>query len=246
MKNILILGATSAIAEAVARKMADRGDRFYLLARNKERLDTIASDLAIRGAKEVKVSTFDANDTASHQACLETAYSWLETIDVALVAHGTLGDQKESETDADYALQELQTNAISTISLLTHLANIMETQGKGTLAVISSVAGDRGRPSNYVYGTAKAAVSTFCEGLQARLYKKSIHVLTIKPGMVETPMTDGMDLPAVLLAKPEQVATDILNAIEKKKDLLYTPWYWKYVMMGIIHTPIKLFKKLNL
>lgn len=246
MKNILILGATSAIAEAVARKMAERGERFYLLARNKERLDTIASDLAIRGAKEVKVSTFDANDTASHQACLETAYSWLETIDVALVAHGTLGDQKESETDADYALQELQTNAISTISLLTHLANIMETQGKGTLAVISSVAGDRGRPSNYVYGTAKAAVSTFCEGLQARLYKKGIHVLTIKPGMVETPMTDGIDLPRLLVAKPDEVGLDIVRAIERNVDVLYTPRYWRYVMGGIIHIPRKLFKKLNL
>jgi len=246
MNNTLIIGATSAIAEAVAKTLAARGGRFYLLARNTERLATIAADLAVRGAKEVEVSTFDANDTASHKACLETAHKWLHTIDLALIAHGTLGDQKESEADADSALQELQTNALSTISLLTQLANIMESQGHGTIAVISSVAGDRGRPSNYVYGTAKAAVTTFCEGLRARLHKRGVHVLTIKPGIVKTPMTEGFEAPEILKSEPEIVAQDIVKAIDKKKDTIYTPWYWKYVMMGIIHLPRAVFKKINL
>jgi hypothetical protein len=246
MNNILIIGATSAIAEAVARKLAERGGRFYLLARNAERLATIASDLAIRGASEVEVSTFDANDNASHQGCLEKAHKWLGNITLALIAHGTLGDQKESEVNAESALKELQTNALSTISLLTYLANMTESQGNGTIAVISSVAGDRGRPSNYVYGTAKAAVTTFCDGLRARLYKKGVHVLTIKPGIVKTPMTEGFEAPEILKTEPDVVAQDIVRAIDKKKDTIYTPWFWKYVMMGIVHLPGSVFKKISL
>lgn len=246
MKNILIIGATSAIAEAVARKFAQRGERFYLLARNTERLATIASDLAIRGAKEVEVSTFDANDTASHQASLDKACKWMGAIDIALIAHGTLGDQKISEVNAASALREIQTNAISTISLLTQLANIMEDQRHGTIAVISSVAGDRGRPSNYVYGTAKAAVTAFCEGLRARLHKSGVHVLTIKPGIVKTPMTEGFEAPEILKSEPETVAQDIVRGIDKEKDTIYTPWYWKYIMMGVVHLPGSVFKKINI
>jgi len=246
MQNILIIGATSAIAEAVAKQYAAKKDNIYLLARNEARLATIAADLKIRGAASVNTAAFEANDTSSHEALLTQAKTTLGSFDIVLVAHGTLGNQKACEESAQKTLQELQTNAISTIALLTHLGNIMEKQGKGTLAVISSVAGDRGRPSNYVYGTAKAAVSTFCEGLQARLYKKGIHVLTIKPGMVETPMTDGIDLPRLLVAKPDEVGLDIVRAIERNVDVLYTPRYWRYVMGGIIHIPRKLFKKLNL
>jgi len=246
MQNILIIGATSAIAEATARLYASDGANLYLLARNESRLATIAADLKIRGATSVVTAPFDASAIDTHQELLDTAHKTLGSFDIVLIAHGTLGNQKAAESSVEETMRELQTNAISTISLLTHLANIMETQGKGTLAVISSVAGDRGRPSNYVYGTAKAAVSTFCEGLQARLYKKGIHVLTIKPGMVETPMTDGIDLPRLLVAKPDEVGLDIVRAIERNVDVLYTPRYWRYVMGGIIHIPRKLFKKLNL
>jgi len=157
-----------------------------------------------------------------------------------------LGDQKDCEASAEAALHEIQTNALATISILTILANAMEKEKKGTLAVISSVAGDRGRPSNYVYGTAKAAVTAFCEGLRARLFKSGVHVLTIKPGMVDTPMTAGMDMPEMLVAQPDKIAKDIVRAIEKKKDILYTPWLWKYVMIVIIHLPIKIFKHMKL
>jgi decaprenylphospho-beta-D-erythro-pentofuranosid-2-ulose 2-reductase len=246
MKNILIIGATSAIAEAVARKLAARGGRFYLLARNRERLAALAADLAVRGAKAVEVSPFDAIDTASHPACLEKAHAWLGAIDIALIAHGTLGDQQKSERNAESALREMQTNAISTISILTRLANIMEALGHGTIAVISSVAGDRGRPSNYVYGSAKAAVTAFCEGLRARLHKSGVHVLTIKPGIVDTPMTEGIEAPEILRADPDTVAQDIVRAIDRKKDTLYTPWYWKYIMMGIVHLPGSVFKKITI
>jgi len=246
MQNILIVGATSAIAEATARLYAADGANLYLLARNEDRLKTITADLKIRGAATVGSAHFEANDLASHQAILDRAYQTFGRFDIVLIAHGTLGNQKASEASMEVAMQELQTNVMSTIALLTRLANMMEKQKHGTLAVISSVAGDRGRPSNYVYGTAKAAVITFCQGLSARLFKASAHVLIIKPGMVDTPMTAEMSMPAILVAKPEQIAIDIVRAIEKQKDVLYTPWYWKYVMLGIIHLPNSLFKKIEL
>jgi decaprenylphospho-beta-D-erythro-pentofuranosid-2-ulose 2-reductase len=246
MQNILIIGATSAIAEATANLYAKQGAKLYLIARNKSRLETIAADLKIRGASFVSIATFDANDFERHQELLDTAIQVLDAIDIALIAHGTLGDQKACEASAETALKELQTNALSTISILTLLANVMEKQKKGTIAVISSVAGDRGRPSNYVYGTAKAAVTTFCQGLSVRLIKSGVHIINIKPGMVDTPMTAEMAMPAILVAKPEQIAIDIVKGIETRKDVLYTPWFWKYAMMGIIHLPIGIFKKISL
>jgi len=246
MQHILIIGATSAIAEATARLYAKQGATLYLIARNKTRLETIAADLKIRGASSVSIAEFDATNFERHQKLLDNAHKALGTIDIALIAHGTLGDQKACEIGPETTLHELQTNALSTISILTILATTMEKQKKGTLAVISSVAGDRGRPSNYVYGTAKAAVTTFCEGLSARLFKSGVHVITIKPGIVDTPMTADMDMPPILVAQPIQIAFDIIKAIEKKKDVLYTPWFWKYVMIGIIHLPRKAFKKLSL
>ncbi|TLU85796.1 MAG: SDR family oxidoreductase [Chlorobium sp.] len=246
MKKILIIGATSAIAEATARCYAKEGAMFYLLARNEERLASLASDLKIRGALSVDYSLLDVKERANHEQELLRAKDTLGNIDIALVAHGTLGNQGACEEDPEVALLELETNAFSTIALLTRLANIFEKQSHGTLAVISSVAGDRGRASNYVYGTAKAAVTTFCEGLQARMFKSGVHVLIIKPGLVATPMTEGLSMPAFLVAEPALIAADIFRAIEKKIDVLYTPWFWKYIMIGIIHIPATLFKKANL
>lgn len=246
MQKILIIGATSAIAEATARLYAAEGAKLYLIARNDERLQLLAGDLKVRGASSVETALLDVNDIAAHKGVLDRACASLGSFDVVLLAHGTLGDQKRCEGEVDAALQELQTNAVSTIALLTTLANMMEKQRSGTIAVISSVAGDRGRPSNYVYGTAKAAVTTFCEGLRARMHKHGVQVLTIKPGMVDTPMTEGMDLPKLLLARPEMIAADIIKAVRKKKDTLYTPLPWKFVMAGIIHLPERIFKQLNL
>ncbi len=246
MLNILIIGATSAIAGEVAKRFAAEGARLYLLGRNAERLERIAADLRIRGAESVQTTGFDAKDIESYEKILEKAHASMERFDVVLVAHGTLGDQKKCEMSVEKTLHEIQTNAVSTIAMLTIIANMMEKQKCGTLAIISSVAGDRGRPSNYVYGSAKAAVTTFCEGLRGRLFKSGVHVLTIKPGMVDTPMTEGMELPPMLMAKPEQVARDIVCAIRKKSDIIYTPWYWRYVMSGIVHIPEKFFKKMPL
>lgn len=245
MQKILIIGATSAIAEATARLFAARGDRLHLLARNRERLETMAKDLKIRGADSVSFDGFDVNDFAGHAALLDAANAAMDGIDVALIAHGTLPDQKACERDFSLALGELNTNAIGTLSLLTHLANRFEQQRHGVIAAISSVAGDRGRQSNYVYGTAKAAVTTFLQGLRNRLSKSGVTVLTIKPGFVDTPMTADFRK-GLLWASPERVARDILKAISASRDVLYTPWFWRPVMALICAIPERVFKRLSL
>ena len=246
MKRILIIGANSAIATACARRWAIQDAAFFLVARNAEQLAQTASDLTARGAKAVGTHCLDATDLAAHPAMLTACLGALREIDIALIAHGTLPDQKTCEQDADLAAKAFATNATSTIALLTLLANQFERQGAGTLAVISSVAGDRGRPSNYVYGAAKAAVSTFCEGLRARLFKAGVHVITIKPGFVDTPMTKDLELPAALVATPDQIARRIVNGVERKTANLYAPAFWAAIMLIIRNIPQPLFKRLNL
>jgi decaprenylphospho-beta-D-erythro-pentofuranosid-2-ulose 2-reductase len=245
MQKILIIGATSAIAEATARLFAARGDRLYLLARNRERLETMAKDLKIRGAGSVAFDVLDVNEFDRHPALLDAASTTMDGIDIVLIAHGTLPDQKTCEGDFRRTLEELNTNAIGTISLLTHLANRFEQQRHGVIAAISSVAGDRGRQSNYVYGTAKAAVTVFLQGLRNRLYKSGVKVLTIKPGFVDTPMTADFSK-GLLWAQPEKIAKDILKAISASRSVLYTPWFWRPVMVLIRLIPEPLFKRLSL
>lgn len=246
MKNILIVGANSAIASACARIWAAEQARFFLVARNAGKLDQVAADLRARGSREVQTHILDMNDLPAQEAMLASAFASLGRVDVCLIAHGTLPDQAACQRDVDLALHEFSSNGLSVIALLTRLANRMEEQRTGSIAVISSVAGDRGRPSNYLYGTAKAAVSTFCEGLRARLFKVGVHVLLVKPGFVDTPMTQGLPLPKLLLATPEQVAKDITHAIDKRRNSIYTPWFWSLIMLLIRTLPTALFKKTNL
>jgi decaprenylphospho-beta-D-erythro-pentofuranosid-2-ulose 2-reductase len=246
MKNIVIIGATSAIAIACAREWAAKGARFFLVARNSERLDQVAADLAARGAAFVVTHRLDIDQIDEHAAMLTRCVTELVSLDIVLVAPGTLPDQKACETDAAVAVREFNTNAVSLIALLTPLANTLEAQRHGALAVISSVAGDRGRPSNYLYGSAKAALSAFLEGLRARLFKAGVSVLTIKPGFVATPMTAGLPLPGPLVATPEKVARDIVRGIDGKKNVLYTPWFWWGVMAIIRNVPQFLFKRASL
>ncbi len=245
-KRVLIIGATSAIACACARLWASEGSEFFLVARNVGKLQQTAADLKARGAHNVTLHEMDANDTAAHPIMLSRCLSALGQIDIALIAHGTLPDQKACERDVDLALREFANNGTSVIALLTCLAMQFETQRCGSLAIISSVAADRGRPSNYLYGSAKAAVSTYCEGLQARLFKVGVHVTTIKPGFVDTPMTKGLSLPAVLLAQPAQVAQRIVNGIANKTATLYAPGFWGLIMLIIRSIPQPVFKRLNL
>jgi decaprenylphospho-beta-D-erythro-pentofuranosid-2-ulose 2-reductase len=245
MRKVMIIGATSAIAEATARLFAQRGTSLFLVGRNPERLEAICNDLRIRGASLCASECFDLNEIPRHAQLIDDAVAALGGLDTVLIAHGTLPDQKSAQQSVDLTLQEFQTNALSTLSLLTLLANRMEQQGHGCLAVISSVAGDRGRASNYVYGSAKAAVTAFTSGLRQRLHRAGVQVLTIKPGFVDTPMTQAFPKGA-LWAQPEQIAKGILRAIERRQQVVYLPTFWAFVMTIIRHLPEAIFVRLRL
>lgn len=245
MKRVLILGATSAIAQACARLFAARGDALALVGRNAERLEAIAADLKVRGAGEVTTRVQDLNDLAAHDALISDVQTALGGLDVALIAHGTLGDQKACEQDFAQAEQELRTNFLSAASLLTVLANRFEAQRSGALAVISSVAGDRGRQSNYVYGTAKAALTAFTSGLRNRLAPTGVSVLTVKPGFVDTPMTAAFPKNRLFVG-PDRIAQGIVRGIDHGKDVIYLPGFWRLIMFLIRSVPERLFKRLKL
>jgi short-subunit dehydrogenase len=246
MRHILIVGATSAIAEATARRFAGADVKFLLAARNTERLARIAADLRLRGGGEVATTTFNAEDREAPARLVEAAKQALGHIDLALIAYGSLPDQRACERSAELTRQEIEANALSCVDLLTRLAPVFEQQGHGTLAAISSVAGDRGRQSNYVYGAAKGMVTIFMQGLRNRLDRKGVHVLTIKPGFVDTPMTAAFDKKGLLWATPEQIANGIYRAVEKRRDTVYLPWFWLFIMLVIRHIPERVFKRLSL
>lgn len=245
MRRILIIGATSAIAQATARLFAEHGDRIFLAARNKDKLLAMERDLSLRGACQIKTAFFEATDFDSHPKLIEEAINALGGLDAVLIAQGTLPNQKKCEESVENTLKELTINALSVISLLTILANFFEMQRSGSIAVLSSVAGDRGRKSNYVYGAAKAAITTFLQGLRNRLASSGVHVMTIKPGFVETPMTASFKK-GMIWASPESVAKSIVIGIQKKRDVLYTPFFWREIMVIIRSIPESLFKKMNL
>ncbi len=244
MKKVLVIGASSVIAEHCARIWASRGDMLYLVARNEERLKTIASDLRVRGASQTETYCVDLNKMDSHAAVLDAAEIAMGGIDTVLIAHGTLSNQRACENSVEETLAEIKTNALSVISLLTLIANRFESRQAGTIAVISSVAGDRGRASNYIYGAAKAMITTFTSGLRQRLHKSNVAVVTIKPGFVDTPMTAKFKK-GLLWAKPTTVATKIVKAIDVKKNEVYVPAFWWAVMAVIKAIPTKLYKKIN-
>ena len=246
MRKVLIIGATSAIAEAAARIFAARGDALFLVARNAEHLRAVVADLNIRGAARADSATLDVTDFAAHDTVIEKAERDLGGIEIALIAHGTLSDQAQCEQSVDVMRREFDVNALSTLALLTALAGRMEARRNGTLAVISSVAGDRGRQSNYAYGSAKAAVTAFLGGLRQRLAKANVDVLTIKPGFVDTPMTAGIADKGALWAQPDAIAAGIVKAIDRRRNIVYLPWFWRWIMLVIRHIPEPLFKKLKL
>lgn len=249
MKGILVIGATSAIAEHCARLWAAQGAKLFLVGRNAERLAMIADDLRVRGqARGVQVATFvmDATDTAGHAAMLDVALGYLGTLDAALIAHGTLPDQKACEASADMTLAQISGNGLSVIALAARLANVFEQQRGGCLAAIGSVAGDRGRQSNYTYGAAKALVDRFFEGLRNRLAPKGVSVLLIKPGFVDTPMTAAFDKGGPLWATADRVAREIVAAMGSGRQVLYTPWFWRWILLVIRHIPERIFVRLKL
>lgn len=245
MKKILVIGATSAIAEHCARIWATKGYTMHLVARNEQHVQIIAADLKVRGASNVTTYCTNLNETVKHEELLNAAYDALGGVDIVLIAHGTLSNQKSCELSVKETLAEIQTNALSIISLLTLVANRFEASKSGTICVISSVAGDRGRASNYVYGSAKAMITTFTSGLRQRLHKSNVSVVTIKPGFIDTPMTSGFKK-GFLWAKPNFVSLLIVRAIDKKKAEVYVPAFWRYVMVIIKLIPSFLFKNIEI
>ena len=245
MKRTLIIGATSAIAEEFARISIENGDYLFLAARSPAKLQTVAEDLKVRGGKKVCTSVMDALDCGSHESLLRAAVEALGGLDTVLIAHGVLGDQKAAERDYRVAEREYQVNFLSAVSILTHVAFWFEKQRQGTIAVISSVAGDRGRQSNYIYGSAKGALSIYLSGLRNRLYQAGVSVVTIKPGFVDTPMTSHLKK-SLLFASPRMVAAGIYRAIERRRDVVYIPGFWFGIMTVIRLVPETLFKRLKL
>ncbi|HET7175127.1 MAG TPA: SDR family oxidoreductase [Gammaproteobacteria bacterium] len=242
MQKVLIVGATSAIAEQAARLYAARGASLVLTGRQAERLQAVAADLKLRGAAVVDTAVLDIDDLPAHARVVEQAWK-AGAVDVVLVAAGTLPDQAACEASVMLTVKEFNTNGLSVIALLTLVAQRM--QAGGAIAVISSVAGDRGRQSNYVYGSAKAALSAFLSGLRQRLAKSGVAVVTIKPGFVDTPMTRAFKKGA-LWASPQAVGRGIVRAVDRRRDVVYLPWFWWGIMFIINHVPEAIFKRAKL
>jgi decaprenylphospho-beta-D-erythro-pentofuranosid-2-ulose 2-reductase len=244
--NVLIVGATSTIARHAAGELASRGARLHLAARDEAEAGRIGQDLEVRRGAEVSWSPFEATDYEGHEHLPNRATEAMGGLDGLLVAVGMLGDQAQAEADPGHLRDVIEVNYGAPASLITATANRFEEQGHGWIAALSSVAGDRGRPSNYAYGSAKAGLTAFLEGLRGRLHESSVHVLTAKPGPTDTKMTFGMDDPPPLMAEPEQVAKRIVWAIEEEKDVCYAPPIWRYIMAAIRLIPAPIFKKLDL
>jgi len=241
-----VLGATSGIAEATCRLWAERGDSLFLVARNADRLAAVAADLRTRGATYIDTAVSDLDNTAGHPELLALAINSLAGLDVAFVAVGVLGDQLKAEKGFAEAAQIIQTNFTAPVSLLTWLANYCAQRKAGTLAVLSSVAGERGRKSNYVYGSSKAALSTFVDGLRNRIDREGVRVMTIKPGPVKTAMTAGMKNVPKGMADVGDVAAVLVKSIDKGTDVVFVPGKWRLIMAVIRAIPESVFKKLDL
>ncbi len=243
--RVLVVGATSAIAAETARIYAAYGARLFLTARNAERLEAVAADLRVRGASAVETAVLDVTDRARCEEAVERAWGAFGGLDVALVAHGVLPDQVRCQASVTATLATIEVNFISTVALLTPLANRFEAARHGCLAVITSVAGDRGRQSNYIYGAAKGGLDRFLEGLRNRLFPAGVAVVTLKPGFVDTPMTAGLKQ-GPLFASAQRAGLAVYRAVERRRDIAYIPWFWRPIMAIIRALPEAAFKRLRL
>jgi decaprenylphospho-beta-D-erythro-pentofuranosid-2-ulose 2-reductase len=245
-QSVLLLGATSGIMRAVAREFASKGYDLLLIARDRAEVGALASDLQIRYGADAKPYVLDVLELGEHEAVLDTCFETAgEGLKGVILGFGYLGEQKQAERDPSEARMVLDTNFTALTSLLGHVANHMEQKGEGFICVLSSVAGDRGRQSNYIYGSAKAGLSAYLQGLRNRLHRSGVQVTTIKPGFVDTSMTYGME-GLFLVASPEAVARGIVRAMERGKDEVYLPSIWRWIMLAIRNIPEPLFKRLRL
>ncbi len=240
---VLVLGARSDIGQAVARAFAAEGHPIQLAARDAETLEPIKADIELRNNIAASLHEFDALATDTHASFVSTLPD-LPGIAVSVV--GYMGEQEENERDLQAAARVLRSNFEGPASILAALANAFEARGSGTLVGVSSVAGDRGRATNYVYGSAKAGFTAFLSGLRNRLAGKGVHVVTVLPGFVATQMTAGMDLPEKLTAQPDEVGAAILAAVQKERNVIYVRRIWQLIMLIIRNIPEAIFKKLSI
>lgn len=240
-QHIAIFGATSAIAAATARVYAARGARMYLVGRNAHKLRALAEEL---GSSVVGSAVQDFDETSAADACVRAAGAALGRLDIALIAHGLLGDQLRSEQDFQEAEQIARTNYLSVMALLIPLANLLEDQRAGHLAVLSTVAAERGRPRNFTYAAAKSALNTYLQGLRSRLYPAGVQVHTIKLGPTDTPMT-VTHKKNVLFAQTDAVARDIVRAIDAGQQEAYVPRFWRLIMVVVRNLPEPVFQRIG-
>lgn len=240
----IILGATSSMARAFARTLAERGAGVIVAGRDIDELKALAADLSARGAASARAISFDATQPASFAPILKAAE--METGEInAAVFVGTMPTQSEIDADPGLIAGVIESNFTGPARFLAELAPLMEARAGGTVVGVSSVAGDRGRLSNYTYGSAKAGFATYLAGLRNRLTRAGGHVVTVKPGFTDTAMTWGIE-GMFLVAPPEKVADDILTAVAKRRDVIYTPGFWRLIMTIIRLIPERLFKKLSI
>ena len=243
MKTVLILGATSDLAKALARLYAGDHHRVILAARNIEATHSLARDIEIRGKGPVEAVRFEALDMASHRAFYEALP---HKPDIVLCVFGYLGDQNRAEQSFEEARRILDTNYTAAVSILEVVAADFAERREGCIIGISSVAGDRGRQSNYFYGSAKAGFTAYLSGLRNRLFSAQVHVMTVKPGFMRTAMTAHLTLPPLLTAMPERAAKSIFKASLRNRNVLYTPWMWRWIMAIIRSLPEWMFKRLKM
>lgn len=243
MRTVLILGATSSVAIELAKIYAQDGHSLQLAARSVERLAPLKSDLIIRFNGKVDLFEFDTENTAQHQRFYDSIPA---KPDIVVCLFGVLGDQKEAQEEWVKALQILTVNYIGAVSILNVIAKDFKNRRNGTIVGVSSVAGERGRQSNFLYGSAKAGFSAYLSGLRNQLYPFNVNVITVKPGFIKSKMTANITTPAILTATPMQVAQTIVKAVAKRKDVVYSLWIWRWIMTVIKLIPEFIFKKLKL
>lgn len=243
-QGVVVLGATSAIAQAVARELAQAGHAVVVAARDSEENEALAADLRVRYGVAAQAIAWDAGEFDAHEAFVQQCVDALQDrIEGVVLCSGYMEDQTRAQNEWPIAQRTIDVNLTGSISVLERFARHFEAKGAGWMAVVSSVAGDRGRQSNYIYGASKAGLSAYLEGLRNRLYHKGVHVMTVKPGFVDTKMTWGQ---VPFAAAPEKAAKDIVRGIEKRKNVVYVPFFWRYIMLLIRHIPEWQFKKMKM
>lgn len=246
--NVLIVGATSAVAEALARRLVGRGWNLFLAARDSGAVERLAADLRVRGGTTIVTGSFDASRLETMPDTWNAAVAaFPQGLDGIIVCHGHLPDERDRLLTAEESRRTIDVNFTSVVLLLGMAAHYFSDRREGFIAAISSVAGDRGRQSNFCYGSAKAGLTAFLGGLRNRLHSRNVHVLTVKPGIIASPMTQGLEVgPRPLVTTPERVAADIERALVGRRDEVYSPWFWRPIMALIRWIPEPIFKRLSL